>query len=127
MAHSIRLSDDRYLAALKRFLAKIEAGTGLRGYDCPDEGVKATECSWGLCSLAKEDWPDASDHLWPEDFPERVAPKYLEEHQTCPLDWRKRAGINGCYYTCRFFQGKDRLTREEAIELYRAAILRAAK
>lgn len=136
-ATPINLSDDRYLAALKRIRAHIAAGSSFTSDDDDTIGNKHTECSWGLCSDRKEDWPDSEDHLWPDQFVKqgRVAPLYRKKHQLCPFDRRMTASpgtvssidmMQGCFYTCRIFRPKKdpRMTREQALALYDQAIER---
>lgn len=130
---SLTLPDDRYLAALERQRARIENGNPLVFADDNTPGDKDTSCSWGLCDNNKEAWPDPQDHMWPDQFIERgrVAPRYLEEKQTCPLDTRPRPNTspNGCFYTCRIFQAKrgQRPDREETLRLYDVELARIRK
>lgn len=134
----INLTDDRYLAALRRIRANIAARSPFTSDDDDTIGNKHTECSWGLCSHRKEDWPCMEDHLWPNQFREqgRVAPLYRKKHQLCPFDRRMTAGTvddlamsQGCIYTCRIFRPKKdpKMTRELALELYDQAIERILK
>jgi hypothetical protein len=99
----ISMPDDRYLAALKRQRQRIADGLEFVAIDSEQIGNKFTHASWGLCSEDKEAWPDAEDHLWPDQFRERgrVAPRYREENQPCPF---QIAGTPmGCFYQCRIF------------------------
>lgn len=113
----IYLSNERYLAALKRIKGLISAGLILKGQDDGSIGNKSTGCSWGLCMDDKEHWPDSIDYLWP-DTPERVVPKYTKVYQACPMDKRENPDGNGCFYTCRFFSRGNNPTLEEALKLY---------
>lgn len=129
MSTNIDMPQDRYVAALVRQRKRIVGGLKLQGEDSTTPGDKYTECTWGLCSRERAAWPDAQDHLWPDEFMKRgrVAPKYLQQHQKCPLDRRPTndTDMNGCFYTCRFFSAKkkdQRLTREFVITLYDARI-----
>lgn len=129
---SIYLPQERYVAALERQRSRIEAGLELAGDDDTTPGCKSTECTWGLCSDEIEAWPDAKDHLWPDDFIKysRVAPLYREKNQLCPLD-RRPAGntdMNGCFYTCMFFKPKkgESLAKEHVLKLYDKRIAEAA-
>lgn len=125
------LPDDRYLVALERQRARVATGLPLRAVDSNTPGDKYTECTWGLCSGEREAWPDAQDHMWPDQFISRgrVAPEYRAEHQTCPLDKRERpvTSMQGCFYSCRIFQARPksaRPTREETVALYDVEISR---
>lgn len=129
---SIYLPQERYVAALERQRARIAGGLKLDGCDDTTPGSKSTECTWGLCSDEKAAWPDAQDHLWPDQFEKhgRVAPLYRENHQLCPLD-RRAAGntdMNGCFYTCMFFKPKkgESLAKEHVLKLYDKRIAEAA-
>jgi len=110
---SLYLPKERYLAALERIRGLILKGVELRHVDDTTPGDKSTTCTWGLCSEAKEAWPDAQDHLFPKDFEEhgRIAPKYLRSGWLCPVDSRDpkaaKKDLNGCFHTCRIFQAKD--------------------
>lgn len=122
-----RMSDERYLAALYRQRDRIIAGAAFEAVDSDVIGDKYTHASWGLCSDDAEAWPDAEDHLWPEQFVAngRVAPKYRSQHQVCPM--QRKSGPSGCFYSCRIFKG-DEITaskRTKAVELYEQAIAKA--
>lgn len=124
MSRKINMPQERYVAALRRQRERIAKGLPLRAVDDNTPGDKSTTCTWGLCSEEREAWPDAQDHLWPDQFIERgrVAPLYLKPKQKCPLDLRdlKDADLNGCFFTCRVFQAAKgaRPSREEVIHLY---------
>lgn len=127
----IHLSDERYLAALKRIRGIIVRGyLSLDFNDCTDIGNKSTECSWGLCCDKHSHWPDAEDHLWPSRRNDVVVTLYRKGHHFCPFDRRMRFRNektnmgNGCFYTCMVFHRGSRSlpTREEAIALYDEAI-----
>lgn len=128
MTRDIELPDARYLAALERQRDRIKSGIQLETVDSDAEGDKELACSWGLCSRRPAAWPDAQDHLWPDDFKKlsRVAPLYLKRQQLCPLDTRKvgKADMNGCYYSCLVFQAKRGLipSRAAVIHLYEGRI-----
>lgn len=131
MSDDLKMSDNRYLEALKRIRKSIADGCPLMFCNSDTIGDKHNECSWGLCSDDPQHWPDPEDHLWPDQFVKngRVAPKYLKVHQPCPMDRRMQAGnldINGCFWTCRIFRSKKnpKPTREQALALYDEAILR---
>jgi hypothetical protein len=120
----IYMSDERYLAALYRQRDRIIAGTSFEADDSDVIGDKYTHASWGLCSREKEAWPDAQDHLWPDQFTKhgRVAPKYRNEHQACPM--QRKGGGSGCFYSCRIFKSGEITARKraQAIELYEQKI-----
>ena len=123
------MSDDRYLAALKRIRGLIADGERLVAEDSDVTGDKWTHCSWGLCSMDKKAWPAPEDHLWPDQFEKhgRVAPKYRNEPHKCPMDRRENAGGSGCFYDCRVFKRRKdpRVDRETALRLYDAEITKA--
>lgn len=121
--NSLHLSDDRYLAALYRQRDRIIAGLPFEAEDSDQIGNKYTHASWGLCSRDAGAWPDADDHLWPEQFAEsgRVAPKYRRERQPCPM--QRKGGPTGCFYSCEIFKGRmGPKSRQRAIDLYEAQI-----
>lgn len=107
MGKPLNMTKDRYVAAMKRQRLRIAQGLILRAVDDTTPGDKSTTCTWGLCSDEKAAWPDAQDHLWPDQFTKdgRVAPLYRKTNQKCPLDRRDNAvdDWNGCFYTCRVF------------------------
>jgi hypothetical protein len=144
------LPHERYIAALERIKGQIESGLKLALDDSDEIGSKHTHASWGLCSGSAEQWPDAEDHLWPDQFKDegRVAPLYRENYQFCPMDTRpfhtkppsEMDLAQGCFYTCRLFNPGNRPagkgqprdvfpspTREEAVKLYQITITRAKK
>lgn len=125
---TLYLSDEQYLAALCRIRSQISLGLKLVFWDDETPGCKETHCSWGLCSKNKQQWPDAEDHIWPDQFRSqgRVAPLYTRNDQTCPFDMRTRPNKSGdgCFWHCRIFQQKQEPTREEALALYDAEIAR---
>lgn len=124
-SRNLHLSQPRYVEALKRQLDRIEGGLTLSGDDCTVPGMKSTECSWGLCSNEQAAWPDPQDHLWPDQFPRRIAPLYRQPQQKCPLD---RAELDdgpssGCFFRCRFFSPEEPVpNRQQVISLYRNRI-----
>lgn len=129
MTKNLYLPQPRYIAALKRQLARIEGGVTLKAVDDVTPGNKSTECTWGLCTDEKEAWPDAQDHLWPDQFTKRgrVAPLYRRKHQKCPLDRRELASEdpNGCFYSCRVFspnKGDLAVRRIDVVTLYQRRI-----
>lgn len=127
MSAATYLSKPRYVEALKRIRKLIVQGTTLHACDDTTPGDKSTTCSWGLCSEAKEAWPEAVDHLWPHEFlkSNRRAPKYLRAGHLCPIDSRDpvsaKQDLNGCFHTCRVFQSTGttpRPSRATVIEWY---------
>lgn len=121
---ALDLPNSRYVAALKRQRDRIAAGLRFEADDSNEIGNKYTHASWGLCRRDAGAWPDAEDHLWPEQFVERgrVAPKYRRQHQPCPM--QKKSGPNGCFYSCRIFKYGEitKNKREEAVALYDALL-----
>ncbi|HEF5874814.1 TPA: hypothetical protein SAY52_005493 [Burkholderia cenocepacia] len=116
------LSDERYVAALKRFRQRIVDGREYAAHDDDEPGFKSSGCTWGLCSEESGDWEYPIDMLFPETK-DRNTPKYLEDRQLCPLDMRTPSQelMNGCFHTCRAFQRKSwrkPLDREAVIKLY---------
>ena len=122
----LNLTDKRYLAALERIKVLIVDGLPLQGYDDTTIGSKNTECTCGLCAETKQHWPDPKDYLWP-DQPDRIAPKYTHPHQACPMDKRENPDMNGCFYTCRFFNKGKNPNRDEVIAFYDHRIARIKK
>jgi hypothetical protein len=129
------LTDERYLEALKRIRALIASGNPLHGYDDTTVGAKNNECSWGFCQEHQAYWPDAEDHIWPDQFVEqgRVAPISKDKHHWCPLDsglfgqfahGHNQSATYGCFYRCAFFQrkGRKRPDREQVLARYDKAI-----
>ncbi len=118
------MTNDRYLAALYRQRDRLIAGLEFEAVDSDTMGDKFTHASWGLCSRDAGAWPDADDHLWPDQFEQygRVAPKYRKGGQICPM--QRKEGPFGCFYSCRIFKTGEisRKTRQRAIELYEARI-----
>jgi hypothetical protein len=134
------MAPEQYIAALERQRKRIADGLGLLYWDDTTVGAKSTHQAWGLCSNDKEAWPNAEDHLWPDQFVEdgRVAPKYFTRGQVCPFDTQEalRGQVHepgqpsGCFYRCMFFQARRYGTppdRKRALELYDAAIETAAQ
>lgn len=125
------LSNERYLAFLKRVKAQIENGLKLEYIDSTDIGNKYTHCSWGQCSCSRVQWPDKEDYLFKRDYEEteyqkeigiespksNISIKYHKENQLCPFDKRESGSPDGCFYHCRIFQN-NLSSREEALQLY---------
>lgn len=89
-----------------------------RQWDSEEIGNKYTHCDWGTCSDRAEYFPDPFMHVWPYDYPDRVA---LIDRPRCPMDKRTSGHHSGCFYHCRMFKG-PRPTPEEALEIYDDAI-----
>lgn len=126
--NSIHLKNERYLAALIRFHGAIKNGAPLKYFDHTEIGNKDTQCTWGLCDLTSEMWPDKEDHLWPHLFERdnKASPLYRDKGQMCPMDTREGNHPDGCFYHCRVFQAvKDDYipTRREALKLYELKII----
>ncbi len=101
---NLYLTNKQYLEALVR-LKNIVNSTKLSYYDDTTPGDKDTSCTWGLCQESIKLWPTAELHLWPKDFPGRLAAKYRKKNHVCPNDYDS-TNENGCFYHCKFFQGK---------------------
>lgn len=69
------MSPERYIKALERIRDQISNGSRLRAVDSTTIGDKYISCSWGLCSLWKEQWPDEVD--WLRDYGDNVSVKDL--------------------------------------------------
>ena len=129
---TLHLPTNRYLAAMKRLRDLILKDTPLRAEDDTSPGNKSTSCTWGLCSSEKEAWPDAQDHLWPDQFVSegRIAPKYLQAKERCPLDRRENGPRepNGCFYTCQVFSPlRGETSLQDPVKVLQLYDLRIAK
>jgi len=133
---AMELSDNGYIAFLKRMREQIRDGLKLHYFDCAVIGAKETHCSWGMCSNNAEAWPEPEDHLWPDQFVTsgRVAPKRAKGGQFCPLDRRAtnytegRFSCLGCFYHCLVFDMETpHPSREKAVRLYIEQIKRFEK
>lgn len=134
MKDDIYLSDERYLAALKRIRRQIAGGLGIEAEDSTTPGDKYTTCTWGLCSKMPQQWPDEEDWLLDKPIRGMISAKYQREGQLCPMDRNLEPEArsefdgdypSGCFYRCRIFKRKrgQRLpTRAEALKLYDRAI-----
>jgi len=112
------LSHDRYIIALKRIREQIVNKSKLKYEDSDSIGDKYTTCSWGMCSMYKEQWPDKEDRI--RTFNSGlVDTKQQDTNQNCPMDSKQEGEVWGCFYRCRVFQNLGKLpSREEAIRLY---------
>lgn len=123
MARDIYLSDDRYIAALKRQRDRIAAGLEFWKFDSDEPGAKDTQASWGLCASDAETWPEDADRLFPT-MPGRYEAKYRNPPHKCPMDGRDGVqGGSGCFSRCAIFKRKVRAEdREAAVARYDALI-----
>jgi hypothetical protein len=107
--------------------ARIADGLDFVAWDDTTPGNKDTHCSWGMCSNDVEQWPDADDHTFPDDFEgyQRVAPR--DAPGGCPLD--RRTGTEdeqrwGCFYRCRVFTkpeiraGREHVDRPVVVRMF---------
>jgi hypothetical protein len=115
------LSHERYIVALKRIKEQIANGSKLRYEDSNVVGNKYITCSWGLCSMYKEQW-EKEDII--RDFNDgSVQVKQQDDNQPCPMDSKQEGEVYGCFYRCRIFQNLDNLpSREKAVKLYEKTI-----
>jgi hypothetical protein len=115
------LSHDRYIAALKRIKDQIINGSKLKYEDSNVTGDKYTTCSWGLCSMYREQWEK-------EDIIRKfnsglVQTKQQDDNQPCPMDSKQEGEVWGCFYRCRIFQNLKNLpSQEETVRLYNITI-----
>ena len=103
------MTDAEYMEIMENLKRFVRSGAKLSGFDDNTIGDKDTQCTWGLCGDNIKVYPKASMHLWPDKFPERLAPKYTEEHHRCPFeDPLGKDQMSGRFYRCRFFQQGQR-------------------
>lgn len=119
------MSDELFLDALKRMKERIESGLSLVFWDDTTIGAKETHCSWGLCSIDKEQWPDPLYHIWPLQYLKegRIAVVDRQPTQFCVFDDDTKCNefqdaSSGCFWRCRIFQERFRPTQIQAVELY---------
>ncbi len=122
-----KMTVEQYLEALKK-VREVIANNALVGLDDYNvTGHKHTHCAWGMCTNSAEVWDKSELHIWPMDFKEngRIAP--LGKPSKCPLDYRPKGDMSGCFYRCWAFtppkvgkRAKTRfeLTRVGALERY---------
>ena len=119
------MGEGRIQDAYRRMMDRIADGLPLHSEDSTYPGDKYTHCSWGMCSPDREQWPEADDHVWPEDFKKsgRVAPR---RGATCPLGRDSGTEVDrvGCFYRCMVFKAKTPLSREVALERYDQALIK---
>lgn len=130
----VHLSPERYLTALQRFRNAIAKGDmPLIGFDDTTIGDKDTQVTWGLCNSNPTMWPDAQDHLWPDQFTHehRSTPLHTAKGQACPFDQSRHdtepTPPYGCFYRCDFFQTPRRKpppTQETILARYDELIAR---
>lgn len=119
-----RLSDEEWLAALKRARELIAAGLPFDAFDCDETGDKSTEASWGMCSESLDLWPSFDLHMWPVEFitqGRRAHRSSAGGVQRCPFDRDPSPPPYGCFYRCQIFSPPrrgSRPTRDEAIAAY---------
>lgn len=112
------LTDEEYLRILQNLKEEIQNGAQLVYENSDDQGNSYNFCSWGLCSISRNIAPEPIMHLWPDRFVKesKVAIKYRQPHQKCPLDQRVHESSFGCFYSCRVFgKRRERLPRKEQI------------
>lgn len=113
------LTDEEYLRILQNLKDEIQnSGVQLVYENSDDFGNSYNYCSWGLCSISKNIAPEPTMHLWPDRFVKesKVAIKYRQPHQKCPLDKRQSENSLGCFYSCCVFgKRRERLPRKEQI------------
>lgn len=124
------LTDKQYIEVLNRLRGRILDNLPLVADDCMVPGMKDTSCSWGLCSKDKETWLLPEEHIWPNQFLRgRIAPKYRENHQLCPMDTREPGDevLRGCFFTCMVFKAKNKTlpAKEQTIRLFDKRIRQA--
>lgn len=128
MSKSLYMTDERYIAALKRKRAQIANGLPLSFEDDDTPGNKYTRASWGLCDDSPNFWTDEADMMFPERDKGQpiVSSKYRHEHQRCPMN--KASQPHGCFYGCSIFKRKIRHNNQaEAIALFDSAITLASE
>jgi hypothetical protein len=123
MARDIMLTDEQYLAGLRRIRAAIANGRKFKFVDSNTMGDKYTHCSWGACGDEPEDWPKEA-LIWPDrrTLNGKVSIKYRTDQQRCPFDKRSKEEHTGfgCFYHCMAW--KKKMPREKALKLYDAMI-----
>jgi hypothetical protein len=124
------MSNERYLAALKRIRDIIASGVDVKAENSNAMGDKYSSCTWGLCDDGKSHWPDAEDYLFSPGNRPWVATKYFKNGQHCPMDSAppEDGHVEGCFWRCLVFnRGMKTPDRSEALQLFDAAIERAEK
>lgn len=117
------MTDAEYLRAMANLKAFVEGGAALSGFDDDTVGDKDTQCTWGLCGDNRKVYPEPTMHLWPNQFPRRIAPKYLETRHRCPFeDPNGKDQSSGCFYRCRFFQQGQRPNRAGWLQWHAEAL-----
>ena len=100
----------------------IAGGLKLDFDDSTVTGDKYNYCTWGLCSMDKEQWPNKDDHVFPDDF---VADGRItvRDDLGCPMD--VKCGTEewygfGCFHRCRVFiqRAYEKMTKEMALKLF---------
>lgn len=129
MSKDIYLTDGQYRKAMENLRFDVEQRRiKLDGFDDTTAGDKDTQCTWGLCGDSATVYPTADMHLWPEELPGRLAPKYTQEHHRCPFeDPTARDQESGCFHRCRFFKGKQRPSVAVWLQWHKEALTWAFK
>jgi hypothetical protein len=100
---SMKLSDEQYITVLHKIRDTVFSKEFKPYYyDSTVIGDKYTESNCGLCN--DKFYEDIDMHHFPEQFPERLSPKYRQDTHQCPFDWRDNASFNGCFHTCYLFK-----------------------
>jgi len=89
---SLYLSRSQYVAALRRMREYLNTVSQIDGYDDTTIGAKNTECDAGLCLDAAWLWPRDAN-LFPDQYPQRVSPKYRSDALYCPVKETQRYGL----------------------------------
>jgi hypothetical protein len=120
------MSDELYLAALKRMSEHIETGLPLVLWN---SRIVGTHCSWGLCNNDPKQWPNPLYHVWPMDYlnKSRVTPVRQKSYHFCVFDSQECApgtldASKGCFWRCTIFQEHFRPSTNNAILLYERMI-----
>jgi hypothetical protein len=126
---SNHLTDKQYKEVMERLAGVVKSGSiKLNGFDSDAVGDRDTQCTWGLCGENPFVYHSADMHLFPEQLPGRLSPKYKEKHHRCPFeDPLARNQTSGCFYRCRFFQQNKRPSKVEWEVWYKLALEWSAK
>lgn len=116
------MSDELYVAALKRMSERIEAELPLVLWNSK---IVGTHCSWGWCSNDLKQWLDPLYHVWPMDYLDknRVTLVKQQKRHFCPFDSQEcdpgtLDASKGCFWRCSIFQKHFRPSVEDAIPMY---------
>jgi len=97
----------------------------LKAEDSTTIGNKYTRANWGFCTEDPKIYPDASLHIFPDDFEKRGRMTPMEHKCDCPMRLRLEGdpddmNASGCFYQCRIFsprEGNKVPHKELALEL----------